>query len=111
MNAKTYVVTCTLANTAYNIVTGTTVAPTLAGGTFNYDHKGRGIIFQCQTNGALGKAGMSNVVSLGGIVFLGPDGAYEPVAGVAPNSYNANDWWVSCDTAGGVVVVQLIKAL
>lgn len=108
-NAKTYKVTCTNANTAYNVVTGTTVAPTNA--QRDPANKGKGITFQCQTNGALGKAGMSDVVSNAGIQFLGPDGAYTPPAGVSPSSYNAEEWWVTADTAGAVVVAQLIHTI
>lgn len=109
-NAKTYKITCTNANTAYNVVTGTTVPPTNAD-FLVAANKGKGIVFQCQTNGALGKAGMSDVVSNAGIVFLGPDGSYTPPAGVSPSSYNATEWWVSADTAGAIVTVQLIHTI
>lgn len=110
-NAKTYKVVCTLANTAYSLLTGTTTAPTLA--QITAVNKGHGITFQCQTNGALGFAGMSDVFSNAGIAFLGPDGAYQPPGGSQPGSsaFQAGDWWVYSDTAGAVVVGQLIKSV
>jgi hypothetical protein len=107
---KTFKVTCTAANTPYNVATGTTSAPTQA--NFTADNKGRGIIFQCQTNGALGFAGGSDVVSLGGIAFLGPDGAYQPPdGGPGSSGYQAHAWWVASDTAGAIIIVQLIHSI
>lgn len=103
---RTYKITCTAANTAYNVVTGTTSAQTTIPSPSD---KGRAITFQCQTNGALGYAGGFDVVTGGGITFLGPDGAYTPTASPTPSGYNANDWWVSSDTAGAIIVVQLIR--
>jgi len=110
-NSITYKVTCTNANTAYNLLTGTTVAPTMAQRVAA--SKGHGITFQCQTNGALGFAGGSDVFSNAGIAFLGPDGAYQPPAGSQPgsSSFQAGDWWVYSDTAGAIVVGQLIKSV
>lgn len=109
-NQKTYKVTCTLANTRYNVVTGTIVAPTNS--DFTPVNKGRGITFQCQTNGALGYAGGTDVVSNAGIAFLGPDGSYQPAAGGPGSSgFQAYDWWVVSDTAGAVIVVQLTKGI
>lgn len=109
-NAKTYKVTCTSANTAYNVVTGTTTAPDNT--LFIPANKGRGITLQCQTNGALGYYGMSDVVSNAGIVSLGPDGAYQPASGGPGSSgFQACDWWVASDTAGAIIVVQLTKGI
>lgn len=105
---RTYKITCTLANTAYNVVTGTTSAQTTIPSPSD---KGRGITFQCQTNGAVGFAGGSDVVSNVGISFLGPDGAYTPVSSPTPCGYNANDWWVSSDTAEAIIVVQLLRSI
>jgi len=103
---KTYRITCTLANTAYNVVTGTTSAPTTV--TLS-THKGRAITFQCQTNGAFGFAGGDDVVSNAGINFLGPDGAYGPPVSPTSSGFQAADWWVKSDTAGAIIVAQLIK--
>lgn len=110
-NVKTYKVTCTAANTAYNLLTGTTVAPTMAQRVAA--SKGHGITFQCQTNGVLGYAGNSDVVSNAGIAFSGPDGAYQPPGGsqAGSSAFQAGDWWVAADMAGAVVVGQLIKAV
>lgn len=109
-NQKTYKITCTAANTAYNVVTGTTTAPTNT--NFTPANKGRGITFQCQTNGALGYAAGSDVVSNAGIAFLGPDGNYQPAAGGPGSSgFFACDWWVASDTAGAIIVVQLTKGI
>lgn len=109
-NQKTYKVTCTVANTAYSVVTGTTTAP--GNTSFTTANKGRGITFQCQTNGATGFAGGSDVVSNAGIEFLGPDGAYQPPEGGPGSSgFQACDWWVSSNTAGAVIVVQLIRSI
>ncbi len=105
-SVKTYKVTCTNANTAYNVLTGTTSAPTIVPVAAD---KGRGITFQCQTNGAKGFAGGSDVSSNAGVVFLGPDGAYSPAVSPTSSGYQAQDWWVSSDTAGAVIVVQLVK--
>jgi hypothetical protein len=114
-NSKTYVVTCTLANTAYNLLSGTTAAPTMEQRVAA--SKGHGITFQCQVNGALGYVGGSDLVVAGvitnGIAFLGPDGAYQPPGGSQPGSsaFQAGDWWVASDTAGAVIVGQLIKSI
>jgi len=108
-NSKTYKITCTNANTAYNVVTGTTSAPTTVA-EVGYANKGIGISFQCQTAGAAGFAGGSDVVSNAGITFLGPDGDYDPPASkLSSSGVQASEWWVSSDTAGAVIVVQLIK--
>lgn len=103
---KTYKVTCSQSNTAFNVLTGTTSAPTTV---VTAEDKGVVITFQCQTNGAIGKAGGSDVVSNAGIVFAGPAGIYSPQAGKSSSAYQAADWWVSADTGGAVVVVQIVK--
>jgi hypothetical protein len=109
-NQKTYKITCTNANTAYNVVTGTTSPPTNT--NFTPANKGRGITFQCQTNGALGFYGGSDVVSNAGIATTGPDGAYQPSGGGPGSSgFQACDWWVASDTAGAIIVVQLTKGI
>lgn len=105
-SVKTYKITCTLANTAYNVLTGTTLAPTTVPVAAD---KGRGITFQCQTNGAKGFAGGSDVFSNAGILFLGPDGAYAPAVSPTSTGYQAQDWWVYSDTAAAIIVVQLVK--
>jgi len=107
-NLKTYKITCTAANTPYNVFTGLTTG--LPQGTvLTYADKGRGITFQCQTAGATGYAGGDDVFSNAGIAFIGPDGAYSPPVSVTTSGYQADDWWVYSDTAGAVIVVQLIK--
>lgn len=104
---KTYKITCTNANTAYNVLTGTTVAPIQANAT--YADKGISITFQCQTAGAMGKAGGSDVVTNAGIQFTGPLGSYSLTPGKSSSEYQAAEWWVSSDTGGAIIVVQLVK--
>ena len=108
-SVKTYKITCASSNTAYNVLTGTTSAPTAVPVVAD---KGRAITFQCQTNGAIGYAGGSDVANgttNTGILFQGPDGAYTPPVSPTSSGYQAQDWWVSSDTGGAVIVVQLVK--
>jgi hypothetical protein len=109
-NVKTYVVTCTLANTAYNVLTGTTVAPT---GPTNYVDKGCEITFQNQgsNSSAIIEVGGSDVVTLGGIELNGRSAAYTVGKKSSSSGIQASDWWVTSDIAGQVVVVQLIKSV
>jgi hypothetical protein len=108
---KTFKITCAASNTAYNVLSGTTSAPTTANAS-NYANKGVAITFQCQTNGAVGKAGGSDVVTNAGITFSGtaPQAPYSPShSSISSVSYQVADWWVSADTNDTVIVVQLIK--
>lgn len=105
-NVTTYVVTCSSANTAYNVLSGTTAAPTL---TDDLNYTAQGATFQMQTNAATGKAGGSDVVSNGGVQFFGPDGAYTLPACTFPYGYHVQDWWVTSSAAGGVIVVQFVR--
>jgi hypothetical protein len=104
MNIKTVKVTCTVANTAYNVVTGTTSAPT----NRNKDYIGSEATFQNQTTGSVATVGASDVVSNAGIILI-ERGAAQTVRGVNPSAVQLQEWFVSSNVAGGIVVVQLRK--
>lgn len=111
---KTYKVTCAVANTAYSVLTGTIVAPTLAqAGGFNHADKGRAVTFQCQTTGAVATIGGSDIITNAGINIAGSadgsGGGYSPPGSDVSAVIQIQDWWVSSDTAGAVVVAQLVK--
>jgi hypothetical protein len=101
-SGKTIKVTCTAANTAYNVQTGTITGPTAR----NKDYVGVEANFQNQTDNSVASIGFSDVVSNAGIILI-DKGTNETVRGVNPSAVNLADWWVSSDTAGGIVVVQL----
>lgn len=111
---KTYKITCTLANTAYNVVTGTTSAPTSP--TLS-THKGVNVTFQGQNSDVAYVIGGSDIITNGGITVIGidnssgtlPDHTYSPSSGLTGSAYNMADWWVSSNNAGAIMIVQLIK--
>ena len=107
-NLKTIKVTCTAANTAYNVVTGTTVAPAVAR---DNTLVGQEVTIQNQTSGSVLTVGGSDVVSNGGIQVL-YRGAYS--LGNLTSTFSGiqlQEFWVSSDTAGAVGIVQLRKAV
>jgi hypothetical protein len=109
-NVKTYVVTCTLANTAYNFLTGTIAAPTSQATSAD---KGIEATFQNQaaTTTTVFKVGASDVVTNGGVRLNGTDAAYTVGKKSTASGIQPSDWWVTSDTAGQVVVMQLIKSI
>lgn len=117
-SVKTYKINCALANTAYNVLTGTVLAPTTTAAG-NSANKGKGITFQVQTGGSLVTVGGSDVVTLGGIQIYGQVGSlspttymsdrYTPPGANTPSGFQAADWWVASDTGDTNVVVQLCK--
>lgn len=104
MNGKTVKITCTNANTAYNVVTGTTSAPT---GARNSDYVGEEVTFQNQTSGTVASVGGSDVVSTGGIQLSYLASATD--RGGNPSAIQLQEYWVSSNTNGGVVLVRLRK--
>lgn len=109
-NVKTYIVTCTNANTAYNVLSGTTVAPTTP---YAPADKGCEITFQNQaaTATTIMKIGGTDVVSLGGIRLNGTDTSYTIGKKSTHSGIQSGDWWVTSDVAGQVCVVQLVKSV
>lgn len=105
-SVKTIKITCTLPNTAYNVQTGTTSGPTARSTNF----VGYEVIFQNQTSGTIGSVGGSDVVSNAGILLLDQGGS-SSFTGVTPSAIWLGEWWVASDTASGVIVVQLRKAV
>lgn len=102
---KSIKITCTQANTAYNVVTGTTAAPTLPR---DVNFVGEEATFQNQTTGSVATVGASDIIINCGII-LASKGAAETVRGHNPSAIQLQEWWVSSDTPGGIVVVQLRK--
>lgn len=107
-NVKTVAVTCTLANTAYNLATGTTAAPTTP-----RDNKlvGAEVTIQNQTTGSVLTFGGSDVVTVGGlkISYLGAFSMGSLTLG--SSGVQLQDLWVTSDTGGAVVVVLLRKSV
>lgn len=102
---KTYKITVTPANTAFNVLTGTAVAPTFEALAAD---KGQEATIQNQTAGSIATVGGSDVVSNAGIVLI-DKGASQTLRGTGPTSIQVSELWVTSDTNNGVVVVQLRK--
>lgn len=97
-------VVCTNANTAYNLVTGTTSAPTTARDS---NYVGDELTVQNQTANSIVSLGGSNVVTVGGVQLT-----YQAVANsrsMTPTGIQLQEWWVSSNTPGTVVLVILRK--
>ncbi len=103
-HVATFKVVCTLAETPYNVASGTTSAPTTPRSLV---YVGQEATFQNQTSGSLATIGASDVVDNGGLILDYLVG--ETVRGNTPTSVQLQEWWVSSDTPGGIVVVQLRK--
>lgn len=102
---KTYKITVTPANTAFNVLTGTAVAP--ASEATSAD-KGCEVTVQNQTAGSVASVGGSDVVSNAGIVLV-DKGSAQTMRGTGPTSIQVSELWVTSDTNNGIVVVQLRK--
>lgn len=104
-NFKTVKVTCTLANTAYNVATGTTGAPT----STSHTNAGRGLLVNVQHATAVATVGASDVVTNGGVRFTGENVTHSYPAMPNASAYRLEDVWVSSSVAGAVVVFQIVK--
>ena len=108
---KTIKITCTLANTAYNVVSSdkagsaTTTAPSLPR---DQAYVGEEVTFQNQTGGSTAVVGGFDVVSNAGIILVDTGTAFT-IRGHTPSSIQLQEWYVSSSVASGVVVIQLRK--
>lgn len=102
---KEYVITCAVANTAYNVLSGTTAAPTTP---YTAADKGWEATVQNQTAGTVAKVGGADVVSLGGLLLIDIGGT-QTYRGNTPSGIQVGEMWVSSNTNNGVVLVQLKK--